>query len=201
MLSNTARWISVILSPFIISIIILLAVTYVSSSGLKEFLIWVLIIIFFLVVLPIGYSYLKSIHATGQRGQVGDPTSYLRHHRSKVWFVGIITVIPCLLLLLYLKSPPAIMVTLFLIFIMSLAVAGANRIIKASFHIATVTTFVIIITALWGMSILPILIILPIIGWARYYLGHHTIIEMAVGFGIALVISIPVLYFSRLLPF
>jgi len=69
----------------------------------------------------------------------------------------------------------------------SLAVSLVNRIFRASYHLAAVTTLATVSIFAWGNTALPIVAVIPLIGWARYTLGEHSPAQMAAGCGFAII--------------
>ena len=50
-----------------------------------------------------------------------------------------------------------------------------------------------------GAGLFPVLAAIPLVGWARYSLGQHSPRQLAAGFGLAVVIAVPILYSLGLL--
>ena len=87
--ASVAKAISTVMNPLFLPIVVLLLVAYAGSSGLRVFLGWVLIILFFLVVLPLTYLYLKSPRAASGAKRIQDPKVFFREHPRELCVVDI----------------------------------------------------------------------------------------------------------------
>jgi len=181
-----ARPISKILNPFSLSVTALLLVSYATSISLSEFSRWALVIVSFLVVLPIVYARVRTPLAAGS-GLMTDPMVFFRQHRKELWLIGILCAVPCVLLLVFLEAPTLVIATLVALLVTSLAVSLVNRVFRASYHLAAVTTLVTVLIFAWGNTALPIVAVIPLIGWARYTLGEHSPAQMVAGCGLAII--------------
>lgn len=195
-----AKPISTVLSPFPLSVVALLMVTYVGSSGLPEFTKWAVIILFFLVVLPLAYAYART-SAEGSGGRrMPDPLEFFRQRRRELWIIGLVCAAPCTFLLIFLDAPSLLVATLVALLGTSLAVAVVNRFFRASYHLSALTTVAIVSVLVWDQVALPIaLLVAGLVGWARYSLRQHSLTQLAAGFGLALVITTASFYSFRLL--
>jgi len=197
--ATVARVISAVMHPLFLPTVVLLLVTYAKSSSLREFLGRAIIILFFLAVLPLIYIYLKSPRAASGAKRIQDPVAFFRKHPREICFVGIICVLPCILLLVFLDAPSPLVATLVALLATSLALALVNMFYRASYHLAATTTLVIAVVLIWGWAILPVLAVIPIVGWALYSLRRHSPGQLATGFSLALIISTASFYCFGLL--
>jgi hypothetical protein len=196
-----ARVISKLLNPFLLSVVALLLVTYVGSSDLRVFLSWVLIILCFVIALPLIYVYIKSPGTGSRVKRIQDPLAFFREHRRDILVVGIVSALPCILLLIFLEAPSLLVATLVALLGTSLAVGLVNVFYRASYHLALVTTLVIVTVLVWGHTfpLISVLIAIPLVGWARYSLRQHSPSQLAAGFGLSIVIGAATLYSFGLL--
>jgi len=197
--ATVAKGISRVMNPFLLSVVALLVVTYVGSSDLRVFFSWVLIILFFAVVVPLAYIYIKSPRAGRGAKRIQDPLVFFREHRRGISVIGIISALPCILLLIFLDAPPLLVATLVALLGTSLAVGLVNMFYRASYHLALVTTVVIVAVLIWGQTFPSVLAAIPLVGWARYSLQQHSSSQLAAGFGLSVVISAATLYSFGLL--
>jgi len=194
-----AKVISRVMNPFLLSVVALLLVTYVVSSGLWTFFSWVLIILFFTAVLPLTYIYIKSPRAESGAKRIQDPLVFFREHRREISVIGIISALPCILLLIFLEAPSLLVATLVALLGTSLAVGLVNMFYRASYHLALVTTVVIVAVLIWGQTFPSVLAAILLVGWARYSLQQHSPSQLAAGFGLSVVIGAATLYSFGLL--
>ena len=197
--ATVAKGISRVMNPFLLSVVALLLVTYVGSSDLRVFLSWVLIILFFVVVVPLAYIYIKSPRAGSGAKRIQDPLVFFREHRREISVIGLISALPCILLLIFLDAPPLLVATLVALLGTSLAVGLVNMFYRASYHLALVTTVVIVAVLIWGQTFPSVLAAIPLVGWARYSLQQHSPSQLAAGFGLSVVIGAATLYSFGLL--
>ncbi len=190
-----ARWISNIMNPFPITLLLLLAVSYTSSGSLQVFAVWAAIILFCFFAVPFTYIYVKNILSRHRKMEFQEPTAFFRQHRKGIWVLGITAMAIFIPALIFLEAPSGLYATFAALVGTNMAIAIVNKYFKASFHLAVITAVVIIITLTWGEKALPVIAIIPIIGWARYSLGQHSPPQLATGFGLATIITFPILYY------
>jgi hypothetical protein len=187
--TTLARVISAVVHPLFLPTVVLLLVAYAKSGSLRDFLFRVLIILFFLVVLPVIYIYLKSPRAASGAKRIQDPVAFFRKHPKEICLVGIICVLPCILLLVFLDAPSPLVATLVALLATGITLALVNMFYRASYHLAATTTLVIAVVIIWGLAVLPVLAAIPLVGWALYSLRRHSPGQLATGFSLALIIS------------
>ena len=197
--TTVAKVISRVMNPFLLSVVALLLVTYVGSSDLRVFLSWVLIVLFFVIALPLTYVYIKSPRTGSGVKRIQDPLVFFREHRREISVVGIVSALPCILLLIFLDAPSLLVATLVALLGTSLAVGLVNMFYRASYHLALVTTLVIVAVLIWGQTFPSVLVAIPLVGWARYSLQQHSPSQLAAGFGLSVVIGTATLYSFGLL--
>ena len=67
--------------------------------------------------------------------------------------------------------------------------AGLNRWIKLSVHLAIATFAAVIITRLTPPFGLALLVVLPFLGWSRLILSRHSVAEVVGGFALGLIVA------------
>ena len=115
--------------------------------------------------------------------------------------LGIVSALPCILLLIFLEAPSLLVATLVALLGTSLAVGLVNVFYRASYHLALVTTLVIVAVLIWGHTFpsISVLVAIPLVGWARYSLRQHSPSQLAAGFGLSVVVGTATLYSFGLL--
>jgi len=187
------------MNPFPLTLAILLSVSYASTNDLTIFTRWAIIIMISFVIAPIVYVYTKKALADNTVNSFQDPTAFFRVHRSQIWISGIISAILFIPLLVLFHAPPSLTATFAALMGTSLLLTLTNKYYKASFHLAIVTACVIVAVLTWGKAVLPVLIAIPFVGWARYILNEHSPYQLASGFGLALIITAISFYYFGLL--
>lgn len=194
-LNEAARWISNIMNPYPITLALLLAVAYTSSLNLRAFASWAFVIFLSFIALPLGYIFVKNITSKNNKLRLQEPTAFFRGHRNQIWILGVVSLGILIPSLIFLGASTNLYATFAALLGTSLAIALVNRYFKASFHLAVITSVVVIVALIWGYEVLPVIAIIPLVGWARYSLRQHTLYQLAAGFGLAIVISVPILFY------
>jgi hypothetical protein len=194
-INEAARWVSHIMNPYPITLALLMAVAYTSSLNLRNFAVWAFIIFLSFIALPFSYILIKNITNKTDNMRLQEPTAFFRGHRSEIWILGIVSMGILIPSLIFLGASANLFATFAALLGTSLAIAAVNRYFKASFHLAAITSVVMVVTLIWGYMVLPIIAIIPLVGWARYSLKQHTPYQLAAGFGLAIIISVPILYY------
>jgi hypothetical protein len=194
-INEAARWISNVMNPYPITLALLLAVAYTSAISLRNFAVWAFVIFLSFIALPLIYILIKNITNKADNMRLQEPTAFFRKHRSEIWILGIVSMGIMVPSLIFLSASSNLYATFAALLGTSLAIAVVNRYFKASFHLAAITSVVIVATLIWGYMVLPIVVIIPVVAWARYSLKQHTLYQLAAGFGLAIIISFPILYY------
>ena len=181
-----ARWISHVISPHVVGVVMtaLFAFTY-SDDPLKT-LLWLAVLVPLLVVPPMAYL-LWLVH----KGTVEDIYMPRRETRMRPLIVMMAWLLICLGLIQY-WGAPQIVVTFV---IMALLLVGILSVVtlfwKISFHGATISAAATATVIMGGISALPVMLLVPLVGWSRIRLLRHTprqvIYGSLVGASIALI--------------
>lgn len=193
-LASTAKVISRVTNPCVLSVVVLSLMAYTESSNLWALFCWVSIILLFLVVLPLVYVCVRTSALRGGAKCIADSTTYLKQHPRDIWVLGAFSGLPCLLILVFLEAPSFVISTLVALLATSLVIATFNAFYRVSYHLGAVTILLIMIALTWGQTFLVLLATLPVIGWAKYRLREHTLVQLAMGIGLAVVVSGTILY-------
>jgi membrane-associated phospholipid phosphatase len=194
-INKTARWISHIMNPYPITLALLLAISYTSSGTIKIFAVWAAILLLCFIAVPFGYISIKNRVSGHTKMRLQEPTTFFRGHRNEIWILGIVSLAIFIPSLIFLGASSDLYAAFAALIVTSLAIALVNRYYKASFHLAIITSVVTIVVLIWGQQVLPLIAIIPLVGWARYALQQHTPYQLAAGFGLAVIISFPILYY------
>lgn len=155
----------------------LLLIIFLFKTGLKtnQQLILAPLLFLFLIVIPFGFLYILV-----KRKKIGDWDIRNRKERFKILPVFLISTFSILILSKYLGTP-----LFFHLFMILWIVAFVGSVItfwwKISLHLMLNTAAVIIINFLFGWNLPILYLLIPIIGWARYYHKHHTILQIILG--------------------
>ena len=102
-----------------------------------------------------------------------------------------------LLSLLILNGPRVLFIALFAVVFGLIVAVIVNRWIKASIHMATLTSVVLFIGILYGGYFFLLFFLVALLAWARVKVKEHTPIETVVGTILGIVITLVVYQVSR----
>ena len=165
-----ARWISHIISPHIVGVVLtaFIAVKY-SDESLSEVLTWLAVLIPLLVIPPMVYLLWLV-----NKGHIEDIYMPKRETRLRPLLVVLVWLIACLWLIDYWDAPALVwafvMATIVLITILSVV----TFFWKISFHGATISAAAATAFMVAGSSALPVILLVPLVGWSRIRLARHT---------------------------
>ena len=184
-----AKLTSKILSPFFISLVIILLLSFESARTILDALKWSLVLIAISIV-PV-YSvvvYLARNHSLESR------FINVRKQRTKIYLVASICALVGCVILLYLGAPLILVATF---------VAGLSAIVvfmcinlwwKISLHTAFIAASVTVLVILYGAIATVAVVLLPLVAWARVELEHHSVAQVATGALLVSLIVVVVFY-------
>ena len=184
-----AKLTSKILSPFFISLVIILLLSFESARTILDALKWSLVLIAISIV-PV-YSvvvYLARNHSLESR------FINVRKQRTKIYLVASICALVGCVILLYLGAPLILVATF---------VAGLSAIVvfmcinlwwKISLHTAFIAASVTMLVILYGAIATIAVVLLPLVAWARVELEHHSVAQVATGALLTTLIVVVVFY-------
>ncbi len=189
MRKRIANLTSNILNPFLLSLIIILLLSFESTSGMLDALKWSLILIA-VSILPI-FSVVLYLVRTGRLDGVFIST---RKQRTKVyWMAGACVSVGCVVLP-YFGAPSILVAT----FIAGLSAAVIFMCInlwwKISLHTAFITASVTVLVILYGWIAAITTVLIPLMSWARIELKQHSLAQVATGAPLAALIVVVVFY-------
>ena len=172
----------------------MLLIAYTESTNLRVLVYWSTTVFLFLVLIPLVYVYMRTSRSRSDAKLMADPTSFLRQYPNDILILGLLLGLPCLLILLFLKTPSLLLWTLAALLTSSIVIALLNIFYRISYHLAGVTILVIMAALTWGPVFLVLLAAIPITAWAKYYIHEHTPTQLATGIVMALAIVGAILY-------
>jgi hypothetical protein len=189
-----AEIIAAITNPTILSVCMLLAIIFTESNRLATKLSISGVLLFFLVVLPLVYSYLRITLNHVWRNFRYNPTLFLKRHPKDILLLGLVCGLPCWVVLYYLGAPFYVLFTLADLLAVALMVALINLFYRASFHLASITVLLFMAVIIWGQLFFVSFSIIPVIGWSKYKLQEHNILQMVLGITLAIGVTTLIFY-------
>jgi membrane-associated phospholipid phosphatase len=175
-----AEMLSAIFHPFVIVIPTMIIATMQGNTfGTAVF--WTALSIC-VVILPLTYI----IYSKVRSGQYSDPSVSIREQRHGLYAVaGVLLIL--LVAILVLGQAPRIFIAGALAGVLALAIAFVinRKFTKLSLHtigISACTTILFLTTPQLGMILA---LFIPLVGWARIHLQHHTLLQIIIGLAVA----------------
>lgn len=168
-------------NPCILSLVMLLAILFTRSSLPSVLIGATLTVLALLIAAPLAYIYLKTFRGKRTGHRLGDPTLFLKNHPRSILALGIACGLPAWLILWKLNAPPEMLYTLMAFMVTALIVAFFNLFYRVSFHLAALTTLILMAVMTWGQPFILLIVAIPIVGWAKHELGEHTFTQITLG--------------------
>jgi membrane-associated phospholipid phosphatase len=164
-----ARWISHVISPHIVGVVLTSAMALEYSPNPLKALLWLFGIMPLLVLPPLGYMMWLV-----RRGKLADIYMPERETRLRPLTLMMVWLMICWGLIRYWGAPS--MVELFVL--MATVMIGVLSLVtlfwKISFHGAAITAAATVTVLVAGSSAWPVMLLVPLVGWARVRLERHT---------------------------
>ena len=189
---NTARIISTIFSPPLIALATLIIAAYAVEED--SVLYWTIVSIVLFVAVPSLYVY-----SLVRRGQVSDFHMKIREQRT--WPLLIILLISCAVFsVLYFASAPWLLIVVSLVAIIQLMLIVLITLRwKISGHCSAASGLAVLLVALFGQTLLPAILMVPVIAWSRIRLDRHTLSQSIAGVLLGVVTATSILYFANII--
>lgn len=189
-----ANLVSDILNPFLVSLIIIVLLSFESTPSPVDALKWALLLL--AVSLAPVYSVIVYL---GRTGRHGSRFVDIRERRTKVYLVAGICALAGCIILAYLGAP---------LILRAVIVAGLSATImfmtinlrwKISLHAAFIAASVTLLVMVYGAIGAVTIVLLPLVAWARVKLGHHSLAQVTIGAFLAALIVVAVFHLSGLI--
>ncbi|MDD4876581.1 MAG: phosphatase PAP2 family protein [Dehalococcoidales bacterium] len=186
---NTANLISNILHPFIVSLLLILLLSFKATADTFDAIKWMIISIA-LSLLPIIIIIVYLVRSR----RIKSYSINIRKERTSVYlFTSICTSISCIILILL--NAPSILLAAFVAGFSAVAIFMCiNLLWKISLHTAFISAAVTILIILYGSLAIITLVLIPMTAWARIVLKHHTLAQTVSGALLATLIALIIFY-------
>lgn len=178
-----------ILNPFLVSLVVILLLSFESAASIADALKWSMILIA-VSILPV-FSVMVYL---ARRGRLDSIFTNVRGQRTKVYALATVCAVVGGVVITYLGAPLVLRATF---------VAGLSAVVvfmcvnlwwKISLHIAFVAASVTVLVILYGPIGAISVVFLPLIAWARIESGHHSPAQVTGGAVLAVAITVVVFY-------
>jgi len=188
-LNYLARAITRVTNPCILSVLVLLLIAGTESTDARALVAWVMTVLLLLVLMPLVYIYIRTFRNISSTKLLAAPTVFLKQRPGDILILSFLLGLPCLVILLFLEAPPFMLRTLLALLAGSIVAALLNIFYRISYHLSAVTVLVVMSVLTWGQIFLILWAAVPLIGWAKYHNHEHTLVQIALGIALAVVVS------------
>jgi hypothetical protein len=177
-----AELVSKVFHPLIIVIPTLIIAMLQTGSTLPQALLWTLLAAC-IVNVPMALLIFSGVRS----GRYTDMSVSIREQRRSIYLVGAATLIVLLVVLILGNAPQVLIACLISAVIATFLGYWINRYTKLSIQSAAMAGCVTVL--LWTTPVVGIVLALftPLVGWARIRLKHHTVLQILIGWMVALV--------------
>jgi len=189
MRKRIANLTSNILNPFLVSLVVILLLSFASAPSTLDALKWALIAMA-LSVFPV-FSIIVYLVRSGRLDAI---FTNVRGQRTKIYLLAGLCAIVGYIILTYLKAP-SILVAAFIAGLSTVVVFMCiNLRWKISLHTAFISGSVTVLVMLFGWLAAATVLLVPLTAWARIELEHHSLAQAASGALLAALIVAVVFY-------
>ena len=121
--------------------------------------------------------------------------TFLKKHPKDILILSVVLGIPCLILLILLKAPGDITGAGSGLTCRFNCTALFNTFYRVSYHLTALTILVIMTAHTWGVPYLLLVLIIPLVLWAKFRIREHTIPQLVEGMAVAAVVCLAVLLY------
>ncbi len=189
MRKRIANLISNIMNPFLVALIIILLLSFESTSSTLDALKWSLILIA-LSILPIFSVIIYLV----RNKRLDSIFNSVRGQRTKVyWLAGVCVGVGCVVLTYW--GAPLILRAAFVAGLSAAVIFMCiNLLWKISLHAAFITALVAVLVILYGWIAVVTVLLIPLMSWSRIELKQHSLAQVATGAPLAALIIAVVFY-------
>ncbi|MFC1899888.1 phosphatase PAP2 family protein [Chloroflexota bacterium] len=176
MRERIANLISNIFNPFLVSLVLILVLSLQSTVNSSDALKWVLVSVV-IGILPIFLTIVYLVYSRRLEGVL----IVSRKQRTKIFIITGICAGIGGLLLPYLGAPITLVATFASGLIAAVIFMGVNFFWKISLHSAFLAAAATILIMLFGSVVAAISVLVPVVGWSRVELKHHSLAQVTAG--------------------
>ena len=189
MKKQVATLTSNILNPYLVSLAVILLLSFESTSSVLEAIKWSLILIA-LSILPVFSVIVYLVRNDRLEGLFIN----VRKQRTKIYLLaGVCAGVGCVILP-YLGAPKMLVATFIAGLSATVIFMAINLIWKISLHTAIIAASVTVLVILYGSIAAVTVVLPPLIAWARIESEHHSLAQVTAGALLAALIVVAVFY-------
>ncbi|GAC1355731.1 MAG: phosphatase PAP2 family protein [Herpetosiphon sp.] len=163
-----------------IAALIVVALLDVPGMALAPRLTWALAVVVVVLVPPTLYFQFRL-----QQGRISDDDVSLRHERTELYLVSVLSILAGGLILRLFGLPVAFVRLIGAGIATVVACAAINLFWKISVHSASMGTLATLLSLFLWPAGLVFWLVAAAVGWARIRTGNHTALQVVAGWGVA----------------
>lgn len=183
--SRFAHVTSEIANPLYVAFPTLLIISLSSAPDVPHGLLWWIIAVLGISIAPFLFV-LRGV----RRGRYSDHHVSVREQRLVPLLFGVTSVIIAFVLLLLLHASTALLATLTAVIVVLLIATVITKFWKISLHLVGAAGAVTALVLLFGPLCFLLLPLVVLVGWARWYVQAHTILQAIAGTALATSVTI-----------
>ena len=189
MRERIANLTSNILNPFLVSLVLILLLSFKSTSSALDAVKWSLISIA-VSILPVFGVIIYLVRSQ----KLENVFINVRKQRTKIYLLaGVCAGVGCIIFH-YLGAPKELMATFVAGLSAVVVFMCVNLLWKISLHTAFVTASVTVLIILYGSIAAVTVVLVPLIAWSRIELKHHSLAQVTAAALLAALIVVAVFY-------
>lgn len=173
--NRAARWITEVLQPPVV-VSVQLLVSPVSEAGFPGTIGFGALAALFACVIP-----LLLLLVLVRLGRVTDHHVSNRKQRAPVLLMALASIMAGLVVLAAAGAPRSVLAMVLAVVAGVVVLAGVSPFWKISGHAAAISSSAVIGVLVLGTSWLPLLLLIPAVGWSRVVLRAHTLAQVIAG--------------------
>jgi membrane-associated phospholipid phosphatase len=173
--NRTARWLTEVFQPPVVVTLVLL-ISPVIEPGFPGTIGYGALAALFVCVLP-----LVLLLVLVRLGKVTDHHVSNRRQRAPVLLMALGSVVAGLVVLEATHAPRSVVVTVLAIVAGIIVLAAVSPFWKISGHAAAISSSAVISILMLGPAWLPLVLLIPAVGWSRVVLRAHTLAQVVAG--------------------
>ena len=173
--SRVARWVTEVLQPPAV-VTGLLLISPAAQPGFPATMAYGALAALFACVIP-----LLVVIVLVRLGRVTDHHVSDRHQRAPVLVMALGSIFAGLAVLAGLGAPVSVVAMVLTVVGGVAVIAAVSPFWKISGHAAAVSCAVVVTLLMLGQAWLPLLILVPVVGWSRVFLRAHTVPQVVAG--------------------
>jgi len=193
--NRAARRIADLTNPSVLSVLLLLLIAFLKSHRPQDAAVWMGVIFALYILIPVGYVYFRMRASGIPSKSIFVLITFLKKHPRDILILSVVLGIPCLVLLILLKAPGILLAPVAALLVGSIVTALFNTFYRVSYHLTALTILAIMTVHTWGAIYLLLVIILPLVFWAKLRIREHTVPQLVEGMAVAAAVCLAVLLY------